>query len=389
MASADLQEELDCSICLNIYSDPVMLSCGHNFCQDCIKKVLDIQEETGPYSCPECRAEFQTRPALQKMRKLRNIVDRFKSNHLEQEQHVIYCSYCIDSHVLAVKTCLHCEASLCEKHMNSHRKSPEHELIKPTTSLKGRKCSIHKELLKYYCPDHNMCICVSCCLAGEHRGHKVQLLSEVSENKRKLMKDALKKLTKKNGVMDNKAETLHKRNKNMEAKVIHIKNRLAGLFGDIIHKIKLVEKKVLSEVTRHQQESLHQVSGQIKEIEKEKNEICRQMQDIEKMCKVTDPLTLLKGWESIGTEICKVLEEEEDDEKAGEKQDAEEDEGEEEDDKEEDDEEEDEEEVFFEGEDTAASNVCDTRDISTVLISEILRTSLLNFVHHLMDLGAK
>ncbi|KAM4617789.1 E3 ubiquitin/ISG15 ligase TRIM25-like [Discoglossus pictus] len=292
MASADLQEELDCSICLNIYSDPVMLSCGHNFCQDCIKKVLDIQEETGPYSCPECRAEFQTRPALQKMRKLRNIVDRFNSNRLEQERPVIYCSYCIDLRVLAVKTCLHCEASLCEKHMNSHSKSPEHELIEPTTSLKGRKCSIHKELLKYYCPDDNVCICVSCCLAGEHRGHKVQLLSEVSENKRKLMKDALEKLTKTNGEMDNKVETLHKKTKNMEAKGIDIKNRLAGLFGDIIDEIKLVEKKVLSEVTRHQQKASHQVSGQIKEIEKEKDDICRQMKDIEKMCKVTDPLTL-------------------------------------------------------------------------------------------------
>uniref|UniRef100_A0A8C5LVZ4 Uncharacterized protein n=1 Tax=Leptobrachium leishanense TaxID=445787 RepID=A0A8C5LVZ4_9ANUR len=40
MASAGLSEELSCSICLSIYKNPVMLTCGHNFCNDCISVTL-------------------------------------------------------------------------------------------------------------------------------------------------------------------------------------------------------------------------------------------------------------------------------------------------------------------------------------------------------------
>lgn len=32
-----LQEEATCSICLDYFIDPVMTSCGHNFCRECIQ----------------------------------------------------------------------------------------------------------------------------------------------------------------------------------------------------------------------------------------------------------------------------------------------------------------------------------------------------------------
>ncbi|OCT58411.1 E3 ubiquitin-protein ligase TRIM39 [Xenopus laevis] len=75
MAAADLRDELNCSICLSIYTDPVMLPCGHNFCQGCIGKALDTQEGSRSYSCPECREEYQERPALNRNRTLRNIAE--------------------------------------------------------------------------------------------------------------------------------------------------------------------------------------------------------------------------------------------------------------------------------------------------------------------------
>uniref|UniRef100_A0A1B8XZV6 Uncharacterized protein n=1 Tax=Xenopus tropicalis TaxID=8364 RepID=A0A1B8XZV6_XENTR len=57
MAAADLRDELSCSICLSVYTDPVSLPCSHNFCRGCIGGVLGTQEGSGAYSCPECRAE--------------------------------------------------------------------------------------------------------------------------------------------------------------------------------------------------------------------------------------------------------------------------------------------------------------------------------------------
>ncbi|OCT57094.1 hypothetical protein XELAEV_18004031mg [Xenopus laevis] len=125
MAAADLRADLSCSICLSIYTDPVSLPCAHNFCQVCIGTTWDTQEGSGAYSCPECRAEYQERPALYRNRTLGNIAERFRPTETE--------------------------------------------------------CFVHNALLTHYCYEHHVCICVSCALAREHRGHRVELLSEASE----------------------------------------------------------------------------------------------------------------------------------------------------------------------------------------------------------------
>ncbi|XP_073479396.1 nuclear factor 7, ovary-like [Aquarana catesbeiana] len=80
MASAALRAELECSVCLKIYTNPVMLRCGHNFCRNCIDRVLDTQERSGSYSCPECKNRLRSRPKVQRNEKLRNIADRFRSS---------------------------------------------------------------------------------------------------------------------------------------------------------------------------------------------------------------------------------------------------------------------------------------------------------------------
>ncbi|XP_062992985.1 zinc-binding protein A33-like [Elgaria multicarinata webbii] len=56
-------EDLRCSICLELFLDPVMLECGHNYCQACIARYwAEILAGTGegvPHpTCPECRREI-------------------------------------------------------------------------------------------------------------------------------------------------------------------------------------------------------------------------------------------------------------------------------------------------------------------------------------------
>ncbi|XP_069619161.1 E3 ubiquitin/ISG15 ligase TRIM25-like [Ranitomeya imitator] len=195
MASAGLRKELECSICLSLYTDPVTLRCGHNFCRDCIDQVLNTRDESGDYSCPECREKFRRRPALIRNITLSNVVENFLSTQPHQEEITgICCTYCIHSPVPAVKSCLQCEASLCEKHLKLHSKGPEHVLTDPSTSLETRKCSVHKKILEYYCTEDDACICVSCSLVGEHRGHRVEMMNEASEKKKEKLRNVLQKL---------------------------------------------------------------------------------------------------------------------------------------------------------------------------------------------------
>ncbi|XP_075043061.1 E3 ubiquitin/ISG15 ligase TRIM25-like [Mixophyes fleayi] len=294
MASADLRQELNCSICLNIYTDPVTLRCGHNFCRVCIDRVLDTQEGSGVYSCPECRAECQERPALIRSITVCNVVGSFLSTRPDQEETGIFCTYCINSPVPAAKSCLHCEASLCDNHMKEHSKSAEHVLSDPTTSLGNRKCSVHKKILEYYCTEDSACICVSCSLAGEHQGHQVEMLDEASEKKKEKLRNVLQKLTTKREETEKRVQSLQERRREDQEKAAGVTKRVTALFRDIRRQLEDLEKRVLSEISRQEDNVSLSVSDLIQQLEIKKDELSRKMRHIEELCNMCDPVTVLQ-----------------------------------------------------------------------------------------------
>ncbi|XP_063791182.1 E3 ubiquitin-protein ligase TRIM39-like [Pseudophryne corroboree] len=294
MASADLRQELDCSICLSIYTDPVTLRCGHNFCRVCIDRVLDTQEGAGVYSCPDCRAECQERPALQRNITLCNIVGSFLSTRPDQEETGIFCTYCVDSPVPAAKSCLLCEASLCDKHLRVHSKSPEHVLCDPTTALGNRKCSVHKEIYKYYCTEDAACICVSCCMIGEHRGHQMESLDEASEKKKVKLRKVLQRLTTKRAGTVKRVQSLQERRREDQGKAAGVIETVTALFRDIRRQLEDLEKRVLSEISRQEQRISLSVSDLIQQLEIKKDELSGKIRHIEELCNMSDPVTVLQ-----------------------------------------------------------------------------------------------
>ncbi|XP_073479190.1 E3 ubiquitin-protein ligase TRIM39-like [Aquarana catesbeiana] len=299
MASAILRAELKCSVCLNIYTDPVMLICGHNFCRLCINRVLNTQEGSGGYSCPECREMFPDRPALHKNITLRNIVEHFQSAQPDQEESGVFCTYCVDYPVPAVRSCLHCEVSLCDKHLRVHKKSPEHVLCpqNPTLSMESRKCSIHKKILEYYCTEDHTCICVSCMIGG-HKGHEMESLDEASEKKKKTLRNVLQKLLIKREEMEERVQSLQKQRRKVEEKAAGDTERVTALFRDLRRHLEDLEKRVLREISGWAE----RISISIQDLEIKKEELSRKMCHIEELCKMTDPLTVLQ--ESDTGDLC-------------------------------------------------------------------------------------
>ncbi|OCT96283.1 hypothetical protein XELAEV_18013959mg [Xenopus laevis] len=258
-AAADLRDELNCSVCLTIYSDPVMLPCGHNFCQGCIVQVLDTQEATGGvYTCPECRAQYMERPALQRNRTLGNIAERFFL----------------------------------------HSRSAEHVLTTPTAALEMRKCSVHREPLKYYCYVDSSCICASCCLAGQHKRHRVELLSDASEKKKEKLRKVLLNLP----LMIEEAERggwrLQERRREVQEQAAAETERVVALFVDIRERLEALEQRVLREVARQEEELSLQVSELIQQLEVKKEELSRKILQTEELCNMADPLAVLQAGES-------------------------------------------------------------------------------------------
>ena len=51
-----LEEQLNCSICLDIYDDPKLLQCFHTYCRKCLVTLV-VRDQQGDLSltCPICR----------------------------------------------------------------------------------------------------------------------------------------------------------------------------------------------------------------------------------------------------------------------------------------------------------------------------------------------
>ncbi|XP_073480803.1 E3 ubiquitin/ISG15 ligase TRIM25-like [Aquarana catesbeiana] len=311
MASSDLRAELDCSICLNIYTDPVMLKCGHNFCLVCIDRVFDTQEGSGDYSCPQCRVEFQERPSPFRNITLRNITQRFLSAPPDPEKTGISCTYCIHSSVPPVKSCLLCEASLCDDHLRVHSRSPEHVLCDPTTTPENRKCSVHKKILEYYCTKDSACICFTCSLTGEHRGHKVETLQEASIKKKIKMIINLQKWIIKREKTEEIVRSLQEYRGRVQGKADGKVESVTALFRDLRRRLEDLEKRVLGEISRQTEWILPAVDELIQQLELKTEKLSRKMRHIKQLCAVTDPLTVLQ--EPDTGDLCDTEDEDDDD----------------------------------------------------------------------------
>ncbi|XP_056247821.1 zinc-binding protein A33 [Seriola aureovittata] len=68
--------DITCPICLQIFSEPVSLPCGHTYCIACLQT---MGEGLDQHSCPECQAVYQGPTALVKSSKICSMVETYKA----------------------------------------------------------------------------------------------------------------------------------------------------------------------------------------------------------------------------------------------------------------------------------------------------------------------
>ena len=54
----NLKKQVTCSICLDTYSEPKIISCRHTFCCECLERHARESQRQGKFQCPECREEI-------------------------------------------------------------------------------------------------------------------------------------------------------------------------------------------------------------------------------------------------------------------------------------------------------------------------------------------
>ncbi|XP_066564060.1 zinc-binding protein A33 [Amia ocellicauda] len=143
---SEMEEDLSCPVCYDIYKDPVILTCSHSFCKACLEQYW---AQKGSRECPVCRRRSsKDSPPINRVLK-----------------------------------------NLCESFLKERSQRP------PAGS--AALCSLHRETLKLFCLEDQELLCVDCLTSRKHKNHKFCPTEEAVLDRKEEFKTALKPLQKK------------------------------------------------------------------------------------------------------------------------------------------------------------------------------------------------
>ncbi|XP_070815119.1 E3 ubiquitin-protein ligase TRIM39-like [Chaetodon trifascialis] len=137
------EDDLTCSVCHDVFRDPVVLSCSHSFCKVCLKSWWR-QKETR--ECPVCKR---------------------RSSKSEPPSN------------LALR-------NLCETFLQQRDQRASEAL-----------CSLHSEKLKLFCLDHQQPVCLVCRDSEKHSNHRFRPIDEAVRQHKKMLQETLEPLKEK------------------------------------------------------------------------------------------------------------------------------------------------------------------------------------------------
>ncbi|XP_017263603.1 E3 ubiquitin-protein ligase TRIM21-like [Kryptolebias marmoratus] len=195
MASAKsliTEEQVCCSICLDVFTKPASIPCGHTFCLDCITTHWAIVNTL--FQCPLCKEEFYPKPMLRVNIFIAEMAEKFKNTVKSQSSSApeqtgsgkVLCNLCTEPKSTAIKSCLVCFLSYCQTHLERHEKIPalmKHKLIHTVDNLESRLCKNHDEPFEFFCGEDQMFLCESC-KNGDHKKHKIVNLEEEAQTRK-------------------------------------------------------------------------------------------------------------------------------------------------------------------------------------------------------------
>ncbi|XP_056603172.1 E3 ubiquitin-protein ligase TRIM39-like [Triplophysa dalaica] len=286
-----LTEELQCSVCLDVFNDPVSTPCGHNFCKSCLKPYWD---NSHIYSCPMCKETFSKRPDLKINTTLRQVALLFIETFNQRRSEVL-CDICDERKLKALKSCLVCQASYCETHLELHQKlhSKKHKLMDPVENIKDYICQKHERPLELFCRDDQTCVCVFC-TEGDHKTHNTVPLEEESKDKKTQLKKTqtnvqqmILERIKKIQDIRHSAE-LRKRNTDEE------KAASVEVFSALIRSIERCQTELLEMMDEQQKAAEKQDEDLMKDLEQEITELKCRDSELEQLSHTENHLHLIQ-----------------------------------------------------------------------------------------------
>ncbi|XP_060706383.1 zinc-binding protein A33-like [Hemiscyllium ocellatum] len=247
MASAQqlrrLTEEVICPICLDFFSDPVTLDCGHNFCRSCITQSWEKKKIN---SCPECREVFPERN-LRVNRALANLAEEARKLKLDSKE---------------TKSKPHCEK--------------------------------HQRELELFCETDRKLVCLMCVTAPEHRQHRfIQIKEGVKVYKDKL-KSSLDSLTEKKSAVLQAELTQKRKISEVREQASSLQTHITSEFTKMHQILTEKEQRLLRDLREEEERIVEPMEKTLREIQKNLNCIEKKLSKLQKQMEQTDELIFLK-----------------------------------------------------------------------------------------------
>ncbi|XP_033830179.1 E3 ubiquitin-protein ligase TRIM39-like [Periophthalmus magnuspinnatus] len=226
------EEDLCCPICHDIYKDPVILNCTHNFCRACVES----EWRTKPRKCPLCskRHSKELPP---------NIPLRNK-----------------------------CQVRLRQE----------------------RVCKLHNEDLKLFCRDHLQPVCLVCRDSEQHNGHTIRPINEEAPIIRKKLEDKLKPLKDKIQELSKSKQLFTESASHIKSQVCLTETRIIKHFQRLHQFLEKEERNRIQALREEEKQKTKRLEDKIAEIGKEIQALSEIIASIEKQLEVPDISILLK-----------------------------------------------------------------------------------------------
>ncbi|XP_034064312.1 probable E3 ubiquitin-protein ligase TRIML1 [Gymnodraco acuticeps] len=303
------EDQFLCSICLDVFTDPVTIPCGHNFCKACISEHWD---RNVPSQCPNCNKLFFPIPELQVNTFISEMAAQFrqsaqqKASSSSSEQHVVKpgevpCDACTGTRLKALKSCLVCLTSYCETHLEPHLKNAgfkRHQLIDPEENLESRMCVKHDKLLELFCKTDQVCVCMLCSFS-DHKTHDVVPLKEGYEGKKAELGKTEAEIQQ---MIQKRRLKIQEMNRSVELSKEGADREIADgvqVFTALKESVKRSQAELIDTIKEKQRETEEQAEGFIKELEQEISELKKRSSEVEQLSRSEDQLHLLQSFTSL------------------------------------------------------------------------------------------
>ncbi|XP_068452356.1 E3 ubiquitin-protein ligase TRIM39-like isoform X2 [Clinocottus analis] len=292
------EDQFLCSICLDVFTDPVSTPCGHNFCKKCINDYWNTNNQD---TCPMCKKVFTSRPEL-----LVNILfSEVVSHQQESKPGEVLCDVCTGTKLKALKSCLVCLDSYCETHLEPHLTRSglkRHQLIDPVENLEGRMCTKHDKPLELFCKSDQTFVCMLCTVS-DHKMHDVVPLKEEYEGKKLELEKTEAEIQ----------EMIQKRRQKIQEvkRVVELSEEDADrekaegvqVFTDLKESVERKLNKLINTIEEKQRTTKKQADDSIKELEQEISELMKRSTEVEKLYLSADHLQLLQSFQSLNIHL--------------------------------------------------------------------------------------